>query len=133
MEIEFDFKEEESGLFGRILRPVARIILVNGEIELPEHVYIDSGADVTLISKSVGDILGFKIDDKDEVTEIKGVGERGVPIIVKKVKIKVGGKLFEARVAWALVEEVPLLLGRTDVFNLFDICFMKNEKTVFRD
>ena len=132
MEIEFDFRKEESRIFGAIWRPVASVTLIHEEREIWESVYVDSGADVTLISKSVGDALGFKIEKEDNITEIKGVGERGVPIIVKKVKIKVGEKLFEARVAWALVEEVPLLLGRTDVFNLFDICFMKNEKTVFK-
>lgn len=46
--------------------------------------------------------------------------------------MKIGGKLFDARIAWALIEEVPLLLGRTDVFNLFSICFKKN-KTTFCD
>ena len=133
MEIEFDFKEEKSRIFGPILRPVARIILINGNIEFPEHVYVDSGADVTLISKSVGDTLGFKIESTDNITEIKGIGERGVPIIIKKLKIKLGEKLFDARIAWALIEEVPLLLGREDVFNLFEINFKKNSKIVFSD
>lgn len=115
------------------MRPVARIILINGEIELPEHLYIDSGADIILIPKSVGDILGFKIENTDHITEIKGIGERGVPIVIKNLKIKIGEKLADARVAWALIEEVPLLLGRTDIFNIFDICFKKDEKTVFTD
>ena len=53
MEIEFDFKEEQSRLFGPVLRPVARIILINNEIEVPENVYVDSGADISLIPKSV--------------------------------------------------------------------------------
>ena len=131
MEVEFDFREEQSRLFGRILRPVARIILINGAIEVPEHLYVDSGADITLIPKSVGDILGFKIEKSDEVTEIKGIGDIGVPIIIKRVKMKIGNKFFDTRIGWALIEEVPLLLGRVDVFNLFDICFKKNKKTIF--
>lgn len=133
MEIEFDFKKEESRIFGPILRPVARIFLINEDKEVAEHLYVDSGADVSLIPKSVGDWLGFKIGDKEEIVEIKGVGERGVPIIIKKIKIKIGEQELETRIAWALVEEVPLLLGRTDVFNLFDVSFKKNQKTVFSD
>lgn len=133
MEIEFDFKKEESRIFGPILRPVARIFLINEGKEVAEHLYVDSGADVSLIPKSVGDWLGFKVGDKEEITEIKGVGERGVPIIIKKIKMRIGEKESETRIAWALVEEVPLLLGRTDVFNLFNVCFKKNEKTVFAD
>jgi hypothetical protein len=133
MEIEFDFKEEKSRIFGAVMRPVARIILVNNDVEVPEHVYVDSGADVTLISKSVGDILGFKINEDDKITEIKGIGERGVPIIIKNAKIRIGEKLINAKIAWSLIEEVPLLLGREDIFRLFDICFCKNRKTVFKD
>lgn len=133
MEVEFDFREEESRLFGPILRPVARVVLINDQTEVPEHVYVDSGADVSLIPKSVGDILGFEVEKTDQITEIKGVGERGIPIIIKKTKMKIGDRLLETRIAWALIEEVPLLLGRTDIFNLFDVCFKKNAKTVFKD
>lgn len=133
MEIEFDFKKEESKIFGPILRPVARIILVNNEIEVPEHVYVDSGADVSLIPKSVGDILGFIIEKTDEITEIKGIGERSIPIIIKKVRMKIGEKLFDARVGWALIEEVPLLLGRIDIFKLFEINFKKEKSIIFSD
>ncbi len=133
MEVEFDFKKEESRIFGPILRPVARVILINNEKELPEHLYVDSGADISIIPKSVGDWLGFNVEKEDLITEIKGIGERGVPIIIKKVKMKIGEKEFESRIAWALIEDVPLLLGRTDVFNLFDICLIKNTKISFQD
>jgi|SRR3989344_7228492 len=133
MELEFDFRKEPSSLFGEINRPVARITLINGLNEIPEYVYVDSGADITLISKSVGDLLGFSVEKEDTITEIKGIGERGVPIIVKKINMKIGEKIFETRIAWALIEEVPLLLGRTDIFNLFSISFEKNKKTKFND
>ncbi len=133
MKIEFDFKEEPSSLFGKILRPVARVSLIHDTIEVPGHMYVDSGADITLVSKSIGDPLGFEIKKEDIITEIKDIGERGVPIIIKKVKMKIDEKVFETRIAWALIEEVPLLLGRTDIFNLFTICFKKNTKTVFKE
>ncbi|MCS4541449.1 MAG: retroviral-like aspartic protease family protein [Euryarchaeota archaeon] len=133
MQIEFSFKREKSGIFGLIPRPVARIILINDKNQVPELVYVDSGADVTLISKSVGELLGFKIEANDKIEEIKGIGERGIPIVIKKVGIKIGGKTIDARVAWSLIEEVPLLLGRVDIFKLFDITFEKEKKTVFAD
>lgn len=133
MEIEFNFREEQSRIFGKILRPVARISIINNEIEIPEHLYVDSGADITLIPKSIGELLGFKIENIWEITEIKGIGEQGIPIVIKKVKMKIGEKIFETRIAWALVEDVPLLLGRLDVFNLFSICFDKNSKTIFKE
>ncbi len=133
MEIEFDFREEKSKIYGTVLRPVATINLINNDKEVFESAYVDSGADVTLIPKSVGDALYFKIENNDIITEIKGIGEMGVPIVIKKIKIKIGEKIFNARIAWAQIEEVPLLLGREDVFNIFDICFKRNKKTVFVD
>lgn len=129
--IEFAFRKEQSGIFGNILRPVARVFLINGKIRIPEILYVDSGADVTLISKSVGELLGLKITQKDSVEEIKGIGERSVAMIIKKIQIQIGGTVIHSRVSWALTEEVPLLLGRIDVFHLFDIAFVKNQKTVF--
>lgn len=133
MEVEFSFKKENSRIFGLIPRPVARIILINGDKQVPEMVYVDSGADVTLLPRSVGELLGFKIEANDKIEEIKGIGEWGIPIIIKKLKIKIGEKLIDARIAWSLVEEVPMLLGRLDVFKLFDVTFEKERKTVFVD
>ncbi|MBU3967240.1 MAG: hypothetical protein KKG76_07710 [Euryarchaeota archaeon] len=133
MEVEFSFKKENSRIFGLIPRPVARIILINGNEQVPEMVYVDSGADVTLIPRSVGELLNFKIEPEDKIVEIKGIGERGIPIVIKRIKIKIGEKLIDARIAWSLIEEVPLLLGRVDIFKLFDITFEKDKKTVFVD
>lgn len=131
MRAEFAFKEEKSGLFGIIKRPVAAVTFVNGEKEILESLYVDSGADITMLPKSVGELLGFKMEKTDEIKEVKGVGERSVPIIIKKSQIKIDEKTINVRMAWSLIEEVPLLLGRIDVFNLFNISFQKAEKTVF--
>lgn len=131
--LEFAFRREQSGIFGPILRPVAQVVLVNGRNKVPEILYVDSGADITIVSKSVGELLGFKIDSKNEIEEIKGIGERSVPIIIKKARIQLGDDLIPIRIAWALIEDVPLLLGRIDVFKLFNITFAKNKKTIFNN
>ena len=131
METEFEFRLEHSRLFGTIHRPVARVIFINQEREFPQWAYVDSGADMTLIPKSLGDLIGFKVSDQEEIKEVKGVGERGIPVILKKTNIQIGDKKIESHVAWSLIEEVPLLLGRKDVFDTFEIIF-KNNKTVFR-
>lgn len=131
MEIEFDFTEEKSSILGTIKRPVAEITLINNKKELMESMYVDSGADISLIPKSVGDVLGLTVEKNDERRELKGIGDYGTPIIIKKIKMKVGEKVFDSRIAWALSEEVPLILGRLDIFQVFDVCFKQNKKTVF--
>ncbi len=133
MEIAFDFKEVASHLFGTITRPVAEVIFIYNGTEISETVFVDSGADVTLIPKSLGEVLGFTIDKTDTINELYGIGEQGIPIVLKQLKIKVGDRLCDIRVAWALIEEVPLLLGRTDIFPRFNVCFKKNTTTVFTD
>jgi hypothetical protein len=132
MEIEFAFRMEHSDLFGSIPRPVARVVVIYRRRRIPQFFYVDSGADITLIPKSVGDLLGLKLASSEEITEIKGIGERGVPIVIRRLQFQVGSKVFPARVAWCLLEEVPLLLGRLDCFRFFTLTFRHNMATVFQ-
>lgn len=132
MEIEFDFREEGSGLFGRIERPVAKITLIHRKNKIPQVFYVDSGADITLIPLSIGEILGLNNPKPEEIMEIKGIGEKGIPIVLRKVAIQIGNNNIDCRIGWALIEDVPLLLGREDFFKYFDIVFSKNKKTVFK-
>ena len=130
MEITFDFREEHSRLFGKIKRPVVPVIMSNGDKQEAGTFYVDSGADISLIPRTTGKRLGFTIE-KEDIREVKGIGERGIPILIRKLKLQIGDKEINAEVAWSLVEEVPLLLGRKDVFDNFEITF-KDNKTIFR-
>jgi hypothetical protein len=96
---------------------------------VPELMYIDSGADITLIPKSLGDLLGFDIST-EAIHEVRGIGETAIPVILKNIELKLGEYVLNSRVAWALIEEVPPLLGRLDVFDEFDVNFTQNEKKV---
>jgi len=86
---------------------------------------IDSGADITLIPYSLGLYLGFEMEDK--IVEFGGVTGKHLPVIIKKVKIKIGDIELEPRVAWSLLEEAPPIIGRLDIFNKFNITFKENE------
>jgi hypothetical protein len=134
MEIEFGFKREQSKLLGEVLRPVASLSFLGEAIEIPTEAYIDSGADLTLIPRSLGDLLGLKITaaELSEPKEIKGISSLAIPVIIKRLRLKLGEQQFEARVAWSMIEDVPTLLGREDVFKLFQILFDRNQKTIFR-
>jgi hypothetical protein len=46
--------------------------------------------------------------------------------------MQIGSLKFKARVAWSQVEDVPPLLGRTDVFRKFSVTFKEKEgMTIF--
>jgi len=85
--------------------------------------YVDSGADITLIPLSVGRLIGLQRMKRDRLERITGVGGSSIPIVVKPASMRLGSVEFRARVAWSQAEEVPLLLGRMDVFRRFDVSF----------
>lgn len=126
--IAFPYRREQSGLLGAIYRPVAEVYFkdLQGN-ELISFMYVDSGADLTLIPKSFGESLGLVAEGKD-VSSIRGVGNAPVSVIIRQVWMRIENEEFEARVAWALSEQVPPLLGRTDVFDRFDIRFRQGKR-----
>jgi hypothetical protein len=116
------FREERSGL-GVVLRPVAEAILEKDGFAVEIPMYVDSGADVSMIPFRFGRALGFKQEREDTIQEIKGVSGAGVPYILKEVTLVLNGKRLKVKMAWALVEEVPMLMGRMGIFDKFRVVF----------
>ena len=128
MEIIFPFREERSKIFGVIYRPIALVKFKYNMDWVPEWMYVDSGADISLLPRSVGDLLGF--DVTQDIQEIRGVGKCKIPVLIKNIDVRLGDEIFNAKVAWSLIEEVPLLLGRIDIFDKFEVIFKQSEKKV---
>jgi len=82
--IRNEFREEKSSL-GRILRPVAEVILEKDGFGVEIPMYIDSGADLSMIPLRFGRSLGLRQEEGDTIQEIKGISGAGVPYIIKKV------------------------------------------------
>lgn len=132
--IEFRYRKESSIISGTVLRPVADIVLEYKNQTAEVIMYIDSGADITMIPLETGKAIGLKQNPEDEILEIKGVSGGGVPYILKSANIILNSKKLKIRLAWALIEEVPLLLGRMDIFNKFKIIFdEKKELIIFKE
>jgi len=129
--IIFRYKEESLGL-KVIQRPVADVYLKtkrNSWIEF--HPYIDSGADLTMIPLSFGRLIGFEIDES-KIQQIGGI--RGsVPVIHTKTAMKIGERDFNVNIAWTLIEDVPPLLGRKDVFDIFKVTFEQFNRIIIFD
>lgn len=120
--IIFKYRKQKSSAFGEILRPIADIMLEfsGNKIEIP--MYIDSGADITLIPFKLGKALGFQ-ERADKIRQMRGISGAGVPYLIKEVRMYLNDKVIEARIAWSMIEDVPPLLGRMDVFPKFKILF----------
>lgn len=127
--IIFKYRRQKSFSFGEILRPIADVTLEfdGNRIEVP--MYIDSGADITLIPFTLGKALGFQ-EMADEIKQMKGISGGGVPYVVKTVKMFLESHSMKVRIAWSMIEDVPPLLGRMDIFPKFKILFNENEEEV---
>jgi hypothetical protein len=96
-------------------------------------VLADTGADITVLPRYVGEIIVGEIT-VGRYAEIKGVEPSSVLIaFIHKLKLNVCGREFETNVAIADSNNVPPILGRFKVLDLFDVEFKKGKEVVFKD
>lgn len=126
----FPYKKEPSSIFGYVYRPVVEMYLRTREEEwFKVSLYADSGADITILPRSVCEILGLCLQDGQE-SVVTGVGGEEIKIFIHKLTVRIGDEEFGIRAGFAEREDIPYLLGRTDILNRFNILF-ERDKVVF--
>ena len=117
---------------GIIYRPTARVYLQSKKSKwFAFRVYIDSGADISLFTKGDSKILELNLYE-GEYRPIIGIGKILIPAYIHKVKMKIGDTVLNVSVSFADSDEVPRLLGRTNIFKHFKITFNEsNLETIF--
>ena len=115
-----------------IHRPTARIFLQSAKSEwYAFRVYIDSGADISLFTKTDAKLLSLNIYH-GQYRPIIGIGRTLIPAYIHQANIRIGNTILKASISFADSDEVPRLLGRTDIFKHFKITFNeKNLETIF--
>lgn len=115
-------------------RPFVRCLLINGSNFVYEDLLLDSGADISVVSRKIGSALGFKLRSGEKVEEFSGYGGSS-PAVRRKLIIKLANEVLKVEFAWSLEERgVPNVLGRKDIFDYFDIEFKQHRKLViFRE
>ncbi|MCI0617839.1 aspartyl protease family protein, partial [bacterium] len=124
--IEFQFEKILSKRLGQVLKPIIPVTIIGAKRGVNAFMLLDSGADLSLIPYSVGNTIGLDLDIENR-SEVQGIGEGSVPYILSQARIKIGDIETPARIGWALIEEVPLILGRLDVFQEFSVEFREFE------
>jgi hypothetical protein len=127
--IEYPFKKVMSSRFGSLLKPVIPVTFSGPEGQLDIFALLDSGADISLIPFSAGEILGFKANMQNRA-EIQGLGDGSVSYLLQKVNLRMNDVDISVRVGWALIEEVPFILGRLDLFQELSIEFREFENRI---
>jgi Aspartyl protease len=91
---------------------------------------IDSGADISLISKKTGEELGLQRSDEEETLSAKGIGGT-ISYLRRKIIVVIDSHAVAASVAWCQNAEVAdLILGRKDIFDAFNIEFRQHENRI---
>lgn len=130
--IEFPFERRQSRRFGAILKPIIPVRVSGPSRSVNVFMLLDSGADLSILPYSAGETIGLVLDISTR-SEVQGIGEGAVPYVLGEVDLQIGGIVLHARVGWSLIEEVPFLLGRLDVFRELAIEFREfDNKIVIR-
>ncbi len=90
---------------------------------------MESGSDITLFPGSVCEILGLNLENGEEST-ITGISGEEIKIFIHTIKIRIGEEEIYIRAGFCIRENIPYLLGRTDILKYFDICF-ESDKVCF--
>jgi hypothetical protein len=127
--IEFHFERRHSKRLGQILKPIIPVSIMGPKRGVNVFMLLDSGADISLIPYSVGETIGLELNMADR-GEVQGIGEGSLPYILSHIKLRIGDIEILARVGWALIEEIPFILGRLDVFSEFSIEFREFDNRI---
>lgn len=86
-------------------------------------VYVDSGADITLLPMSAcTEGLSYNLEDGTPGL-VGGISPGRIRVYVHALEARIGEEKFRARIAFAENDNLPPLLGRTDVFDRFKVCY----------
>lgn len=131
--IEFRYRENlkvsSEGKLQIIARPNAVVTITKGKTSVEFNMLVDSGSDISTIPKSAGDKLGLKIKEGETISTIEGVGG-AISVVHRGLSLTIGDVSFPATLAWAFTDDIPLILGREDVFDRFHIEFLQDKEIV---
>ncbi|MGG6239638.1 hypothetical protein ACQ4N7_13505 [Nodosilinea sp. AN01ver1] len=121
--IEFPFSADEALL-------TIPIALSHADFSISANALLDTGSTVNLLTYSIGVQLGAIWEEQTVRLPLAGnlatVEARG---LFAHVQI---GTLEPVRLAfaWAQVSQIPFILGQTNFFREFDVCFQRSRRTI---
>jgi len=121
--IEFPFSDDEA-------LPTIPITLSHAGFSVSINALLDTGSTVNLLPYNIGLQLGATWEEQTVRLPLAGnlarVEARGVFVDVQI------GNLEPVRLAfaWAQASQIPLILGQTNFFREFDVCFQRSRRTI---
>ncbi|OCR01996.1 hypothetical protein BCD67_05350 [Oscillatoriales cyanobacterium USR001] len=105
-------------------------VLLKFQHTITVKMLVDSGAELSLITKQLGEDLGLSRTTGERINKAEGVGG-SIEYLLRDIEMELDGHVFTAPVAWAQTDFCEeILLGREVVFDLFDIEFKQADETI---
>jgi hypothetical protein len=121
--VEFPFSDDEA-------LPTIPITLIHLDSSVSTNALLDTGSTVNLLPYDIGLRLGAIWEEQSVRLPLAGnlakAEARGLFVHVQI------GNLEPVRLAfaWAQTSQVPLILGQTNFFREFDVCFQRSQHTI---
>lgn len=136
MAVKFAYEDAGKGIFGHILRPIAKATLkaLKGDKSVDIWMVVDTGADYTILPRHLSEKLRISLENDCLKDVTFGVGgEQVVYFCKRKIKAKIGNFERDIPVAFLDSNEVPALLGRLGFLETFDTEFLKTHLVIFKN
>lgn len=127
--IEFPYRTRLEGA-ATFLVPVVLAELPTSHGVYPIRLLLDSGADYTMLSRTLGELAGINVKSLPKMT-VKGIAGQSTEVRRGMVSLRIGA-LNLPPIPCLYVESMasPLLLGREGFFDLFNITLDNHHKKV---
>ncbi|MBI2075993.1 MAG: retroviral-like aspartic protease [Candidatus Aenigmarchaeota archaeon] len=123
---EFDYKEQDSAIFGKVKRPLIEmdVFSESEKVWLPLYkVLADTGADISILPRYIGKLIVADILEGRRIN-IRGIVPHSrIVCYIHALKLRVGSKEFKLPVAIAESDNVPIVLGRVSGLDIFNCSF----------
>ena len=120
---EFPFSDDEA-------LPTIPIILSYADSSVSANALLDTGSTVNLLPYDIGLQLGAIWEEQTVRLPLTGnltkVEARGLFVYVQIRNLEPVRLAF----AWTQASQVPLILGQTNLFREFDVCFQRSQSMV---
>ena len=128
MPIEFQLKRKKTNI-GYVINPMieANIKTIYGYI--PFKFMLDSGADCSKLPISLSEIIGINLK-KCKKESFYGISGKKISVYLSKIDIQIDKFKFPIRCIFTNDDHTPLILGRMDFFNRFNIMFDNKNKKI---
>lgn len=125
MKFKYSFSDSSQSEYDSLPRVTLSLSCNNRQIEVSG--LVDSGATVNVLPYQTGITLGEIWDDRKAYIKLAGnLGKfMGIPLAVKA---QIGNfEPVRLAFAWVKTDDMPLILGQTNFFMEFDICFYRSK------